>query len=259
MLFGAGAILPGISSGVICVIFGIYEKLLNSILDFFKKPKENFKFLLPFIIGILIGVFLFGNILNYLLYSYPIQIKSIFIGLILGTLPALIKDINSKDKFKWYYLLFLIFALIIGISMVFFENSFSTSSISNYSYLHLILSGFLMSVGIIVPGVSSTIILMLLGIYTTYLYSISSVYLPVLIPMGIGLVIGGVIWMHITKFLLNKFYGPTMYIIIGFTLGSIAIMYPVINSSLEFIISVISIFLGFFISKLFKQRKRCNH
>lgn len=251
LLFGAGAILPGISSGVICVIFGIYEKLLNSILDLFKKPKENFKFLLPFIVGILIGVFLFGNILNYLLYSYPIQIKSIFIGLILGTLPSLIKDINTKDKFKYYYLLLLMLALVIGISTVFLENSFSTPAISNFSYLYLILSGFLMSVGIVLPGVSSTIILMLLGVYTTYLYSISSIYLPVLIPMGIGLIIGGIIWMHITKFLLNKFYGPTMYIIIGFTLGSIAIMYPVINSSLGFIISIICILLGFCISKFF--------
>lgn len=249
LLFGAGAILPGISSGVICVIFGIYEKILNSILYFLKKPKENFKFLLPFIIGVFIGVFVFGNLLNYLLYSYPIQTKSIFIGLILGTIPSLIRNINSKDKFKWHYLLFLIFALIIGISTVFLENFFLITSTSNFSYLYLIISGFFMSVGVVVPGVSSTIILMLLGVYTTYIYSISSIYLPVLIPMGIGLIIGGIIWMYITKFLLNNFYGATMFIIIGFTLGSIGVIYPSINSVLDFAISILCILLGFCISK----------
>ena len=78
---GAGAILPGISSGVLCVIFGIYEKLLNSILHFFKDIKNNIKFLAPIIIGCFLGIFLFGNMLNYFLYKFPIQTKSLFIGL----------------------------------------------------------------------------------------------------------------------------------------------------------------------------------
>ena len=90
---GAGAILPGISSGVLCVIFGIYEKLLDSILNFFKDLKNNSKFLTPLIIGAGIGILLFSNILNYLLFKFPIQTKSVFIGLILGSIPSLIKEI----------------------------------------------------------------------------------------------------------------------------------------------------------------------
>lgn len=79
IFIGSGAILPGISSGVLCVIFGIYEKLLNSVLDFFKSPKENLKFLIPIIIGTAIGVLIFSNLLNYVLYTFPLQTKSIFI------------------------------------------------------------------------------------------------------------------------------------------------------------------------------------
>ena len=97
---GSGAILPGISSGVLCVIFGIYEKLIDSILNFFKAPKKNLKILLPILIGIFVGVFVFSNMLNYLLTNFPIQIKSIFIGLILGSVPSLIKEINKNSKFK---------------------------------------------------------------------------------------------------------------------------------------------------------------
>ena len=79
---------------------GIYEKLLDSILNFFKDIKKNTKFLLPIFIGIGIGVLSFSKILNYLLYQFPIQTKSIFIGLIIGSIPSLLKEaIANRDRF----------------------------------------------------------------------------------------------------------------------------------------------------------------
>lgn len=83
LAIGAGAILPGISSGVICVIFGIYEKLLNAVLNFFKNIKENLKLLLPISLGCVVGIVIFGNIIKCLFLSYPLQTKFAFIGLIL--------------------------------------------------------------------------------------------------------------------------------------------------------------------------------
>ena len=154
---GAGAILPGISSGVLCVIFGIYENLLDSILYFFKDIKKNFRFLLPIFIGIFVGVLIFSNFLQYLLYKFPIQTNSIFIGLILGTIPSLLETLKkeentSKTNFK-YFLAFLI-CFSIGVGSVLLESLLSTTnieSIENVSFLYLMLSGFLMSVGIVVP------------------------------------------------------------------------------------------------------------
>lgn len=154
---GAGAILPGISSGVLCVIFGIYEKLLDSILYFFKDIKKNFRFLSPIFIGIFVGILIFSNFLQYLLYKFPIQTNSIFIGLILGTIPSLLETLKkeentSKTNFK-YFLAFLI-CFSIGVVSVLLENSFSAAdigSIENVTFLYLMLSGFLMSVGIVVP------------------------------------------------------------------------------------------------------------
>lgn len=92
---------------------------------------------------------------------------------------------------------------------------------------------FLCLFGIVVPGVSSTIILMLLGIYKVYLASVSSVYLPILIPLGIGVVMGGFCFMKVTKFLLEKFYAPTFYAIIGFTIGSTFVLLPNFSSFWE--------------------------
>ena len=250
---GAGAILPGISSGVLCVIFGIYEKLLDSVLNFFKDIRKNIKFLLPIFIGIGIGVLSFSKILNYLLYQFPIQTKSIFIGLILGSIPSLLKEANFKSNFKFHYIIYTLLAFGIGISSVVLENYISINSISsNFNILYLILSGFIMSVGIVVPGVSSTIILMLMGVYSAYLSSISSIYFPVLIPMGIGLILGCILFMKLTKFLLNHFYTQTFYSIIGFTLGSIFVLLPNVGFDLSGLICILCILLGINIFNIFK-------
>ena len=251
---GAGAILPGISSGVLCVIFGIYEKLLDSFLNFFKDIRKNIKFLLPIFIGIGIGVLSFSKILNYLLYKFPIQTNSIFIGLILGSIPSLLKEANSKSNFKFHYIIYTLLSFSIGLGSVILENYISINSISsNFNVIYLILSGLIMSVGIVVPGVSSTIILMLMGVYSAYLSSISSLYFPVLFPMGIGLIVGCFIFMKLTKFLLNKFYAQTFYTIIGFTLGSIFILLPDVSFDSSGLICILCIFLGINIFNLFKD------
>lgn len=161
ILLGAGAILPGVSSGVLCVIFGIYDKLINSIFGLFKNFKKNFSFLFPIFIGGVIGVLLFGNILKALFERFPTQTSFCFIGLILGSIPILIKKVNSEYTFRLRYLLFALVAFIIGCFLVFLENKLNLSQIEgNFSLAFLVLSGFLMSIGVVFPGVSNTLILM---------------------------------------------------------------------------------------------------
>lgn len=251
IFIGAGAIVPGVSSGVLCVIFGIYEKLLDAILNFFKDIKRNIKFLFPIALGVGIGVLLFSNILNYLLYDFPIQTKAIFIGLIIGTIPSLIKEVNEKETFKPQNVFYLLIALAIGIITVMLENRMHiVSNVDGMSIMYLIMCGAIMSIGIVVPGVSSTIILMLLGTYSVYLQSVANLYLPVLIPMGIGLVLGSIIVMKLTKKLLEKYYAQTFYSIIGFTIGSIFVILPQGMTLLETILCVLCIILGVYISSI---------
>ena len=251
IFIGAGAIVPGVSSGVLCVIFGIYEKLLDAVLNFFKDIKQNIKFLFPIALGVGIGVLLFSNILNYLLYEFPIQTKSIFIGLIIGTIPSLIKEGNEKETFKPQNVIYLLIALAIGIITVVLENRMHiTTNLDNISIMYLVMCGAIMSVGIVVPGVSSTIILMLLGVYSVYLQSVANLYLPVLIPLGIGLVLGSIIVMKLTKKLLEKYYAQTFYSIIGFTIGSIFVLLPQGMTLLEIILCVLCIILGVYISHI---------
>lgn len=255
IFIGAGAILPGISSGVICMVVGLYEKLLDSILNFFKDIKGNFKFLFPIVSGGLVGLLLFSSIISYCFNLIPCQTKSLFIGLLLGSTYILaksnIKDESNLKNNKSKYISFLI-CFFIGISLIILENtiSFSTEYTPNeFNTSFLILSGFFMSIGIVVPGVSSTVILMILGVYTTYLSALSVVNMTVLFPMMIGINIGSLIFMKITQILLNKYHSQTIYGIIGFSLGSILILYPTYSFNLESLIAIILLVLGFIIGK----------
>ena len=249
---GSGAILPGISSGVLCVIFGIYETLLNCVLNFFKNIKYNLKILLPIGLGTFCGILIFGNILKYTFYAYPLQTKFIFIGLILGSIPELFKKVCLKQTFKLHYLIITCFSFFIGVFLVLMENHiYIATSTNEYNYFFLFFSGILMSAGVIIPGISSTLILMLLGIYDFYLISIATLYLPFLIPLGIGLILGCIICMKLIKFLLDKFYAPTFYSIIGFTLGSVFVLYPGFTFDINGIISILSLTLGLCLASVF--------
>ena len=249
VFIGMGAIVPGVSSGVICVIMGIYEELLNRIVFLFKDLKNNLKYLLPVAIGIIIGMITFGRILNFLLYKYPIQIKFTFIGLVLGSIPAILKKIEKKEEYRFRYMFYMIVSMLIGFGMIFLENRIMINSCQEFSFIYLIFAGICMSIGVVVPGVSSTIILMLLGVYSAYLTSISNLYIPILIPIGIGIGIGSLICIKIIKFLMDNYYIQTFYSIIGFTIGSVFVLYPGISFDLTGVVSVLCFLLGCIIQK----------
>lgn len=227
IIIGMGAILPGISSGVLCVIFGIYDKLVNSVLGLFKNFKENFKFLFPIAIGGIIGFLLFGNILNYLFTTYNSECKSLFLGFIIGGLPSLFKTANKSSNFKPHYILFTFCSFALGFFLIILEKNINVSSFaSQNSFLYLFISGIAMSAGIIVPGVSSTVILMCFGVYYTYLEAISSLNMVFLIPLSLGVVFGSFVFLIFIRYMLNKFPSQTFYTIIGFVLGSTFIIIP---------------------------------
>ena len=256
IFIGLGAILPGISSGVICMVLGLYEKLLNSALNFFKKIKENFKFLFPIASGAIIGFILFSKIILYCFNTIPCQTKSLFIGLLLGSIYILTKsNINSYNKnTKTSYISFFI-CFLIGLGLIYLENISNTQvqyTLKIVNPLFLILSGFFMSAGIIIPGVSSTVILMLLGVYNTYLNALSMLNINILFPMAIGVGIGSLIFMKIIQILLNKYHSQTMFGIIGFSLGSVLILFPNYSFDLESLIGLILLYLGFVIGKSIK-------
>lgn len=252
ILIGAGAILPGISSGVLCVIFGIYDKLISSIMHFFKDWKKNFSFLFPICFGIGIGIILFGNALKWLFLNYPIGTKFVFIGLILGSVPLLVKEAN-KENFHFSYILLFLFSFILSLLLIYLENYIPTIDLENVQFIYLFISGLIMSIGVVVPGVSSTVILMLLGVYDLYLASVSTLQFTILIPMGLGLVMGGFLTLKIIEFLFQKFYIQTYYSIIGFVCGSVFILYEPLPFNFTGFSALLCLFFGFILSRFFDR------
>lgn len=249
---GAGAILPGISSGVLCVILGIYDKLIDSVLNFFHDIRSNFLFLFPIALGVATGIVLFGNILFYFFEVYPVQTSFTFIGLILGSIPLLLKQAHEKQYFRLSYLLYLCFSVLITLILIMIEKNI-TYNVNSTNFLYLVICGFFMSIGVVVPGVSSTAILMCFGIYDTYLAAVSSLYLPVLIPMGIGLVFGGLLFLKVIQYLLKYCHIQTYYSIIGFVIGSAFIIYPGFELDFSYIIGLLCCLIGFKLANMFKK------
>lgn len=249
----------GISSGVFCVIFGIYEKLVNAVLNFFNDYRKNSRFLLPIILGAFVGVILFGNVLKYLFNSFYMQTCFCIIGFIIGGIPCLLKQ-NTK-KINLTSIIILLFTLFFSLYLVAVEsisNGTETTTVT-LSYSNLIFAGFLMSAGIIIPGVSSTVILMLFGIYNIYLNAISTLNIVILFPIAIGVIIGSIIFLKVIQILLKHFTQYTYYAIAGFTIGSIFVLFPGFSFDINGIVSiglfVICVCLSYKMSMLKKEHE----
>lgn len=258
---GIAAILPGVSGGVLLVIFGLYEKIICSILHFFKDIKKNLIFLAPIILGILLGVFSFSHVLRFVFDKFYIATSYTFMGLILGSLPLVYKQSGVK-KFSIFHVLCFLITLSFSLYLIAAESFGRFGSLDKaISFKYLILVGVLMSSGIVIPGISKSVILMMLGIYPTYLLAISTINLSIIMPIAIGLAIGSVIFLSLIDILFKYLKSYTYFGIMGFIIGSIFILYPGFSISLEYILGFLLCAISFFsiiiINKQCKNKGNC--
>lgn len=232
--------------GVFCVAFGLYEKLIDSCLHFFKDIKKNTTFLTPIILGVLSSIFIFSKFLQSAFDKFYIITSYAFIGLILGSLPVIFKQAKTP-KITFPHIMCLILSFVFSIYLIVLEQN-AIYSLSSFSNSYLILAGFLMSAGIVIPGISKTVILMMLGIYSSYLSAISSLNFSILIPLGIGLILGSVIFMFIINFLFSHFKSYTYFVILGFVLGSVLVIFPGITNSFECVLGILLAGVCFFLT-----------
>ena len=277
IFIGIGAILPGLSGGALAVVFGLYEKIISSIGDFFKNPKKNFNFLLCVGSGAGLGVVLFSNIQKNLLSRYEAATLLTLLGLLIGTLPGLFKTANKKGFSKKYFISFFI-TLFIALCFSFIGNNdtiLAEKSIDmNFmTIVYLFIIGIVMSASLVIPGISGTVLLMLIGAYGLILTAIADIknifLLPfasgsmvesvienfmILIPLGVGALVGAVIFSKLMDFLLKKFYGFTYYAVLGFIIGSIPELLPKFSFDKSFVVGIFLFFVGLIISLRFNAK-----
>lgn len=264
LFIGIGMVLPGVSGGVLAVILGVYEKIINSISNFKKNPRENIKFLLPLIIGVIIGAIISAKTLKYIFEMYFLESCYLFIGLILGSIPFLIKEVNKKEKKGINYIILSITFVISLIITILSQDAVDFSSTLNGSFisnLKLFFTGFIFISGKIIPGISSSFMLMMIGMYQYFLDIVSnpliifSTKIYEIIPILIGAVTGAILLVKLMAILLKKYYVITYSIIIGFVLGSIITLYPGKITILGVLIAIIGFVLSMGLSSIGKNKK----
>ncbi len=232
MGMGAADVVPGVSGGTIAFITGIYKELIDSIksvnlhsikLLLTGKLKEfwsavNGNFLLAVVIGIGISVLSLAKGLEYLLNHHPILIWSFFFGLIVASAIYVGKDISS-------WKIGTILSMIAGIVIAYFITTITPAE-AHSSYLFVFLSGSIAICAMILPGISGSFILVLLGMYKFILGAISSFNLPVIGTFLIGAAIGIVLFSNLLSWLLKRFYNLTIALLAGFMIGSLNKVWP---------------------------------
>lgn len=248
LVMGIGAIAPGVSGGVIAVIFGLYEKLNEVIAHFFKDIKHNILFLLPIVLGAGVGVFSFSGIINYLFKNHNVEVRFLFIGLMVGTFPMLVNQAN-KQGFKIRYVSTFILALASTILFSIIENgSINMTHSGEPTLLHLIIYGSILGFGTIIPGISASFVLMYIGAYEVVLEAVSTIDLGLLIPIGVGSVLSIALFAKLIVFLFDKSYGYTYYAVLGFVVGSIIPVFPGLQVRSEYLIGFSLCVIGFYVS-----------
>lgn len=248
LLIGMGAVAPGVSGGALAVIFGIYERITDAIAGIFKNFKENVLFFLPIGLGGGVGVLAFSKIMKYLFSHYDVQVKYLFIGLMIGTLPSVFKQANKRG-FRSIYIFPCIIAFALTIFSIIIENGgMNILPEASPGVLWLAIYGAIIGIGTIVPGISASFVLMYIGAYQIVLDGIADIDFAVLIPVGIGFVISIVIFAKLISLLFKRFYGYTYYTVLGFVLGSIIAIFPGFGLDLRYCISLLLFVAGFYLS-----------
>lgn len=235
LIIGIGKIIPGISGAIIAIKLNVYEKSLEIICNFFKDVRKNFKFILPLIIGILIGILLFSKAIVYLLNNHYLSIMLLFIGLILGTVKIEKKQINLTSVILLSTIIYLMTNKIVNIGV--------------YNFYIIILMGIIDAFSMIAPGVSGTALLTGFGYYDMVMRGISNIDLKIIMPFGIGLIIGIYFISKLMNYLFKNYKQQTNSIINLLIIASVVTMFmQTLNNTYSIsniIISLVLLLIGY--------------
>ena len=261
MIIGLANVIPGVSGGTLMITLGIYEQIIGVISHFFKNFKDNLKFIIPLGIGAVLSLLLFSKIISLSLDKFPLATTLFFLGLIVGGIPLLVKNMNkNKDskKISNYVIAFISFAFIILFAML--KNN-HTVDLNNLSFINLILLfgvGIISAATMVIPGISGSFVLMLVGYYKPIIDTIKNLTnfnllthnMLILVFFGIGILIGIVLVSKLIEMLLKKYETKTYFAVFGFVIASIiAIIKPLLGINLniiELIIGIILFIIGMF-------------
>lgn len=286
VLMGVGGVLPGVSGGILAISLGVYEKMMLAIGNFFHGIKENFRYLLPLVIGGGIGIILTSNVLSIVIDRYEAQMLSLFAGLVLGSIPELVSEVKqSAEKLNWKHAL----AAVLGLGFVLLfalgESSVSENAeVEALTITGALTAGAVLSVGTVIPGISSSFILVYLGLYPAVIAAITGVLdvsslasggiaaavarlsgsiVPLLIMAAAFAAVSLVIIKGVNR-ALKRHHSISYAAVIGFVVGSVALVLPGIFPKITWACPIFFLgglalsFLEFFYRERFTKRLKAG-
>ena len=262
-VLGIANIIPGVSGGTLAITLGIYEKLIEIISNFSKKIKDNIKFVILLVIGVAIGLLLFSNIISTCLDRFPFVTIMFFIGIILGGTPILFKKVNNNINISNIVIFFITFSIVMIMTFISSGDKIITlDSLNIIKIIGLFFAGFFAAASMLLPGISGSFILMLIGYYKPIVDSIKDLThfnnilhnIIILGFVGIGILFGLVLSAKLINWLLKKYEIQTYFGIIGFVIASvISIFIGALSSTINIIniiIGIVMLIVGILIAKV---------
>ena len=260
-IVGIGAILPGVSGGTLCYAFGIYDPILDVLSSPIKGLKKHWKMMIFVILGGGLGFVGFAGITNWLLKLNEAVVLCVFVGLIAGTLPDIWKDAGKQGRGKGSYIgLAVSFVTISAVFFVFKELWHLTIQPGTVGW---IICGILWGLSFIVPGFSSSTLLLFFGIYDKMSEGISTLNFSVLIPLGLAMLATLLLFSRLMRLVFDKFYAVVSHCVLGFVVATTLMIIPSFKTEWYNILIYIGCIIAggiasFFFSKLCNKIKPEN-
>lgn len=245
IIIGASMLVPGVSGGTMALILGIYDDLIRSVSSFFENVRKNALFLGVVAIGGLIGLVMFVYVVKYGLDNFRMPTMFLFLGVVLGGLPILFKESKNgvKTKFDYGYLLI---GFVIVLCMTYFKGTLvNLENVTGLgSVLVLFLIGIIVAVALILPGISTSFLLLVLGMYEVTINAVETRDLAFLVPIIIGTLFGIIATTKVLEYWLNNNPRQVYMLIIGFVIASVFSIFPGLPEGLDILYSIIMFVIG---------------
>ncbi|MDO4670769.1 MAG: DUF368 domain-containing protein [Aerococcus sp.] len=224
-LIGIGGILPGLSGGVLAVIFGIYDRVLDFFSHITKDFWKNVQYFIPVGIGFIIGIVIFSFFVEKAFGAYEGLFTCLFIGFVVGTFPSLFREAGKEGREQSDWLIMGVTAVLLFLLMVMGDSFLSDVAPNLFSW---VLSGALVGLGVIVPGMSPSNFLIYLGLYEPMSAGIASFDFGVIIPLAIGGIACVLLLAKLAAWLFKRYYSRMYHFILGTVIGSSIAIFPTV-------------------------------
>jgi putative membrane protein len=224
-IIGTGFILPGVSGGALAAVFGLYERIVSFIAHITKDFMKNMLFFIPVGLGALLGMFLLARPLSFFLENFEVQVLWGFIGCIIGSLPLLWKEAGKKGRKKQHYAV-LSLTLVFGFCLLYAVKNFLDMQLP-LNFLTWIFAGFLIALGVLVPGLSPSNFLVYLGMYKPMVNGFKTLDVMTLLPILLGFAVCLFSLSALMDMLFRKAYTGLFHFVAGIVLASTFMIVPV--------------------------------